>query len=41
MKVIADCKEYEGPIGHLTLGCHILAKNEYVIKHDEVRTHLH
>jgi hypothetical protein len=31
------CKEYD----HLTSGCPILAKNEYIITHDKVCTHLH
>jgi hypothetical protein len=35
------CKEYEEAIDHLTSGCPILAKNEYVIRHDRVCTHLH
>jgi hypothetical protein len=35
------CKEYEETIDHLTSGCPILAKNEYVIRHDKVCTHLH
>jgi hypothetical protein len=35
------CKEYEETVDHLTSGCPILAKNEYVIKHDKVYTHLH
>jgi hypothetical protein len=35
------CKEYEETIDHLTSGCSILAKNEYVIRHDNVCTHLH
>jgi hypothetical protein len=34
-------KEYEGTIDCLTSGCPILAKNEYVIRHDRVCTHLH
>jgi hypothetical protein len=34
-------KEYEETIDHLTSGCPILAKNEYVIRHDRVCTHLH
>jgi hypothetical protein len=33
------CKEYEETIDHLTSGCPILAKNEYVIRHDKVCTH--
>jgi hypothetical protein len=35
------CKEYEETIDHLTSGCPILVKNEYVIRHDRVCTHLH
>jgi hypothetical protein len=35
------CKEYEDTIDHLTSGCPILAKNEYVIRHDKVCTHLY
>jgi hypothetical protein len=35
------CKEYEETIDHLTSGCPILAKNEYIIRHDKVCTHLH
>jgi hypothetical protein len=35
------CKEYEETIDHLTSGCPILAKNEYVIRHDKVCVHLH
>jgi hypothetical protein len=35
------CKEYEETIDHLTSRCPILAKNEYVIRHDKVCTHLH
>jgi hypothetical protein len=35
------CKEYEETIDHQTSGCRILAKNEYVIRHDKVCTHLH
>jgi hypothetical protein len=30
------CKKYEGTIDNLTSGCPILAKNEYVIRHDKV-----
>jgi hypothetical protein len=35
------CKEYVETVDHLTSGCPILAKNEYVIRHDKVCTHLH
>jgi hypothetical protein len=35
------CKEYEETIDHLTSGCPILAKNEYVIRHGKVCTLLH
>ena len=35
------CKQYEETIDHLTSGCPILAKNEYLIRHDKVCTHLH
>jgi hypothetical protein len=35
------CKEYEEIVDHLTSGCPILAKNEYVIRHNKVCTHLH
>jgi hypothetical protein len=35
------CKEYEETIDHRTSGCSILTKNEYVIRHDKVCTHLH
>jgi hypothetical protein len=35
------CKEYEETIDHLTSGCPILAKNEYIIRHGKVCTHLH
>jgi hypothetical protein len=34
-------KEYEETIDHLTSGCPILAKNEYVIRHDQVCMNLH
>jgi hypothetical protein len=33
--------EYEEIIDHLTSGCPILAKNEYVIRNYKVCTHLH
>jgi hypothetical protein len=35
------CKECEETINHLISGCPILAKNEYIIRHDRVCTHLH
>jgi hypothetical protein len=35
------CKEYEETIGQLISGCPSLAKNEYIIRHDKVCTHLH
>jgi hypothetical protein len=35
------CKEYEETVYHLTSGCPILAKNEHVIRHDRVCTHVH
>jgi hypothetical protein len=35
------CKEYKETIDHLTSGCSILTKNEYLIRHDRVCTHLH
>jgi len=31
----------EGTVDHLTSGCQILAKNEYIMTHDKVCTHLH
>jgi len=35
------CKQHEETTDHLTLGCPILAKNEYLMRHDKVCTHLH
>ena len=35
------CKQHEENIEHLTSGCPILAKNEYLMRHDKVCTHLH
>jgi hypothetical protein len=35
------CKEYEETIDHLISGCPTLAKNEYIIRHNKVCTHLH
>jgi hypothetical protein len=34
------CKQHEETIDHLTLGCSILAKNEYLMGHDKVCSHL-
>jgi hypothetical protein len=34
-------KQHEETIDHLTSGCPILAKNEYLKRHDKVCTHLH
>jgi hypothetical protein len=34
-------KQHEETIHHLTSGCPILAKNEYLIRSDKVCTHLH
>jgi len=35
------CKQHEETIDHLTSGCPILTKNEYLMRHDKVCTHLH
>ena len=35
------CKQYEETIDHITSGCPILAKNEYLLRHDKFCTHLH
>ena len=35
------CKQHEESTDHLTSGCSILVKNEYLIRHDKVCTHLH
>ena len=35
------CKQHEETIDQLTLGCPILAKNKYLMRHDKVCTHLH
>jgi len=35
------CKQHEETIDHLTSGCPILAKNEYLMRRDKVCTHLH
>ena len=35
------CKQHEENIDHLISGCPILAKNEYLMRHNDVCTHLH
>ena len=35
------CKLHEETIDHLTSGCPILAKNEYLMRNDKVCRHLH
>jgi len=35
------CKQHEETIDHLTSGCFILAKNEYLMRHNTVCAHLH
>jgi len=35
------CKQHEETIDRLTSGCLILAKNEYLMRHDIVCTHFH
>jgi len=35
------CKQHEETVDHLTSGCSILAKKEYVMRYDKVCTHLH
>jgi len=35
------CKQHEETIEYLISGCPILAKNEYLMRHDKVCTHLH
>jgi len=35
------CKQHENTTDHLTSGCPIPAKNEYLMRHDKVCTHLH
>jgi hypothetical protein len=35
------CKQREETIDHLTSGCHILVKNEYLMRRDKVGAHLH
>ena len=33
------CKQHEGTIDHLTSGCPILVKKEYLMRHDKVCTY--
>jgi predicted nucleic acid-binding Zn ribbon protein len=40
-EIESKCKQHEETIDHLTLGCPILGKNEYLMIHDKVCTHLH
>ena len=35
------CKQHEETIDHLTSGCPIFAKNEYLMRTDKVCSHLH
>jgi hypothetical protein len=35
------CKEHEESIDHLTSGCLILARNEYLMRHDKAFAHSH
>jgi hypothetical protein len=35
------CKQHEETIDHLTSGCPILEKNEFLMRHDKVCTYLH
>jgi hypothetical protein len=35
------CKQHEETVGHLTAGYLILVKNEYLMRHDKICTHLH
>jgi len=35
------CKLHEETIDHLTSGCLILVKNEYLMRHNKVCTHMH
>ena len=35
------CKQHEETIDQLTSGCPILTRNEYLMRHDKVCTHLH
>jgi len=35
------CKQHEENIDHLISGCPLMAKNEYLMRHDKVCKHLH
>ena len=35
------CKQYEETVDHVTSGCPILAKKEYLMRHDKVCTYFH
>ena len=35
------CKQHEETIDHLTSGCPILVKNDFLMRHDKVCTDLH
>ena len=35
------CKQFEETFEHLTSGCFILAKNDYLMRRDKVCAHLH
>ena len=35
------CKQHDETIDHLNSGCPILTKNDYLMRHDKVCTHLH
>jgi hypothetical protein len=35
------CKQHEETIDHITSGCPIPVKNEYLMRHDKVGAHLH
>ena len=35
------CKQHEETIDHITSGCPILAKKEYLMRHNKVCAHLH
>jgi hypothetical protein len=43
-EIVSKCrlsKQHEETFDHLTLGCPILVKNEYLMRHDKVCTHMH